>query len=92
MKLTQPSLAEISAIFLYKGVYRSSSALNISGWVEPILVKFSTINQCVLTISPKAQHSISKTVATKVNLKKSLNKKKLVDMKTIISSKKHSLK
>jgi hypothetical protein len=31
IKLTQPSLAEISAIFLYKGVYRLNSAINISG-------------------------------------------------------------
>jgi hypothetical protein len=76
MKLTQPSLAEISAIFLYKGFYRSSSALNISGKDEPILIKFSTINlQYVLTTSTKAQHSILKTVATKINLKKSLNLK-----------------
>ncbi len=76
MKLTQPSLAEISAICIYKAVYRSSSAPTISGKDEPILIKFSTINlQCVLTTSPKAKHSNSKTVATKINLKKSLNSK-----------------
>jgi hypothetical protein len=64
MKLTQ--LAEISAIFLNKGVYRLSSAFIISGQDEPILIKFSTINlQCVLPTSPKAQHSMSKTVTTK---------------------------
>jgi hypothetical protein len=76
MKLTQPSLVEISVIFLYKAVYRSSLAPNILGQDVPILIKFSRINlQCVLTISPKAQHSFSKTVATKINFKKSLNQK-----------------
>jgi hypothetical protein len=68
MKLTQPSLVEISVIFLYKADYRSSSAPNILGQDVPILIKFSRINlQSVLTTSPKAQHSISKTVATKIN-------------------------
>ncbi len=62
--MAQPSLAEISVIFLYKAVYRSSSAPISSA---------STINlQCVLITSPKAKHSISKTVATKINFKKSI--------------------
>jgi hypothetical protein len=30
-ELSQPSLGEISVVFLYKAVYRSSSALIISG-------------------------------------------------------------
>jgi hypothetical protein len=68
MKLTQPSLVEISVIFLYKTVHRSSSAPNILGKDEPILIKFLTINlQCVLTTSQKARRSIYKTVATKLN-------------------------
>jgi hypothetical protein len=68
MKMPQLSLAEISVIFLYKAVHRSGSAPNILGQDEPILIKFPTINlQCVLFTSPKAKHSISKTVATKVN-------------------------
>jgi hypothetical protein len=57
MKFPQASLAEISVVFLYQSVYRSTSALNISEQDGPILTKFQQYIylQCILHRSPKAQ-------------------------------------